>query len=82
MKINNNFIISLIKEEDPISTIWEYLHNLWLNQNDSSLKEYYYKGEEKAVVFEEFILKTYNEFFNYILPKACLNKTLSFHNAL
>jgi len=80
MKINNDFIKSLINESDPIPIIWKYLLKIWLDQNANNLKEFYYNGEEEAVMFEDFILKTYDEFFKYVLPKACLNETSPFHN--
>lgn len=81
MKIDNNLIKNIIKEPKPIPYIWKYLINIWLDHADRDLKDYYYHGEEKAFLFEEFILKTYDEFFTKILPKACLNTPTPFHES-
>jgi len=81
MKIDNNFIKTIIKESNPIPYVWQNLLNIWLIHTDEDLKDYYYKGEKKAFLFEEFLLKTYDEFFTKILPRTCLNSTSIFHNS-
>lgn len=78
MRIDNEFIISLIECGNPIPLIWENLLNIWLNNVDCDLREYYYRGEESAFLFEDFLLKTYDEFFTDILPRACLNEPSPF----
>jgi len=78
MKLNTDFITSLIKSDNPILLVWENLLNIWLTNAGSNLKEYYYHGEESAFLFEDFLLKTYDEFFTDVLPRACLNKSSPF----
>lgn len=80
MKVNNNFIRLLITENNPIPFVWENLLNIWLQHANEDLREYYYRGEEEAYLFEDFLLKTYDEFFTKILPKACLNEPSPFLN--
>lgn len=78
MKIDNDFITSLIKYDNPIPLVWENLLNIWLSKADDNLEEYYYQGEEDASSFEDFLLKTYDEFFTRVLPKACWNEPSPF----
>lgn len=80
MKLDNNFIKLLIKEDNPIPAIWENLLSIWLHNTNVDLKRYYYQGEDNAIQFEEFLLKTYDEFFSKTLPKACLNEPSPFQN--
>ncbi len=81
MKIENDFIKSLIKEENPIPYVWNNLWSVWLRHANEDLKDYYYRGEESAFLFEDFLLKTYDEFFTKELPRNCLNKPSPFQNA-
>lgn len=78
MRMNNNFITSLIECDNPVPLIWENLLNIWFNNVDCNLGEYYYRGEESAFLFEDFLLKSYDEFFTDVLPKACLNEPSPF----
>ncbi|MCL6500834.1 MAG: hypothetical protein K6T16_02260 [Candidatus Pacearchaeota archaeon] len=80
MKIENNFIKSLIKEDNPIPYVWQNLWSIWIRHANGDLKDYYYRGEEEAFLFEDFLLKTYDEFFTRELPKACLNEPSPFQN--
>lgn len=80
MMIDNDFITSLIECDNPILSVWENLLNIWFNNVDCNLKEYYYRGEESAFLFEDFLLKTYDEFFTDLLPRACLNEPSPFQN--
>ena len=80
MRIDNAFITSLIECDNPIPLVWENLLNIWLNNVDCNLKDYYYRGEEDAFLFEDFLLKTYDEFFTRVLPRACLNEPSPFKN--
>jgi len=81
MRIENNFIKSIIKEDKPIPYIWQNLFNIWLSHDNGDLKDYYYRGEESAFLFEDFLLNTYDEFFTKELPRACLNEPSPFKNA-
>lgn len=80
MKIENNFIKSLIEEDNPIPYIWQNLWGIWLRHINGNLKDYYYRGEEEAFLFEDFLLKTYDEFFTKKLPGACLTVLSPFKN--
>ncbi|MCK4308255.1 hypothetical protein KAW50_08530 [candidate division WOR-3 bacterium] len=79
MKVSNEFMKSFIKEEKPIYRVGNELLNIWLKtaENDSNIGRFYYKGEEEAKVFEEFILKAYGEFYK-ILAGECVNKSSVF----
>ncbi len=78
MKLDTDFITSLIKCDNPIPSVWESLLNIWLNHAGDNLKKYYYRGEEDAFLFEDFLLKTYDEFFTEVLPRDCLNEPSPF----
>lgn len=80
MKIENHFIKSLINEDNSIPYVWQNLLNIWLRHANKDLKDYYYRGEEEAFIFEDFLLKTYDEFFTKELPRTCLNEPSPFHN--
>ena len=79
MKLNTEFIKQLIKDDNPIPIVGKKLLELWLNiaQGENNLSDYYYKGEEEAKTLEEFILKSYSEFYSY-LAKACLKEKTVF----
>ena len=68
MTLNAEFIKQLIKEDNPVPIVGKKLLELWLNlaREENNLSDYYYKGEEKAKSFEEFILKSYSEFYSYL----------------
>lgn len=74
MKVKTEFLMELIKEDNPVNSISQELLNLWLNiaKETDNIGDYYYKGEEIAKDFEEFILKSYWEFYD-LLAKTCLN---------
>lgn len=80
MKIENNLIKLLIKEHNPIPYIWQKLWSIWLRHANGDLKDYYYRGEEEAFLFEDFLLRTCDEFFTKELPRACLNVPSYFKN--
>jgi ribosomal protein S8 len=80
VKIENSFIKSLIEENNPIPYVWRSLFNIWLRHANGDLKNYYYSGEESAFLFEDFLLKAFDEFFTKELPKACLNEPSPFQN--
>jgi len=76
MKVKTNFIMDhLIKGTNPVITVGEKLLELWSNmaEEENKIGDYYYKGEEKERDFEEFILKSYWEFYD-LLAKACLKE--------
>jgi len=75
MKVETNFIMELIESNNPVLTVGEKLLKLWLSraEKDNGIGDYYYKGEEDTRDFEEFILKSYWEFYD-LLAKACLKE--------
>jgi hypothetical protein len=81
MRIENSFIKSLIKEDIAIPYVWQNLLSIWLQHANADLKDYYYHGEEEAFLFEDFLLKTYDEFFTKELPRTCLNVPSLFQSA-
>ncbi|MBE0478555.1 hypothetical protein IBX65_05475 [Candidatus Aerophobetes bacterium] len=81
MKIENTFIKSVLREANPIPHIWQHLCDIWHKHVTEDLKDYYYHGEEEAFLFEDFLLKAYDEFFSKELPRACLNTPSPFQSA-
>jgi len=75
MRIETDFIIDLIKSDNPVQIVGERVLKIWFNEaeNDNKTGDYYYKGEEKVKDFEEFLLKSYWEFYD-LLAKACLEE--------
>jgi len=75
MKFDTNFIMKLIESDNPVSIVGKRLLKIWLDgaEQESKIGDYYYKGEEKVRDFEEFILKSYWEFYD-LLAKACLKE--------
>lgn len=75
MKVETDFVMKLIGDDNPVSIVGERLLSIWLKtaENESRIGDYYYKGEEETIDFEEFILKSYWEFYN-LLAKACLKE--------
>jgi len=75
MRIETDFITEIIKSNNPVSPLGERLLKIWLSkaEKDNKIGDYYYKGEEEVRDFEEFILKSYWEFYDR-LAKACLEE--------
>ena len=75
MKVEIDFVMELIESTNPVITVGNKLLKLWLSMSkkENEIGDYYYKGEEKARDFEEFILKSYWEFYD-LLAKACLKE--------
>jgi len=75
MRIETDFITEIIKSSNPVSLLGERLLKIWLSmaEKDNKIGDYYYKGEEEVRDFEEFILKSYWEFYD-LLAKACLEE--------
>ena len=75
MRIETDFITEIIKSNNPVSLLGERLLKIWLSmaEKDDEIGDYYYKGEEEIRDFEEFILKSYWEFYDR-LAKACLEE--------
>jgi len=73
MKVETNFVVELIESNNPVITVGNKLLKLWLSmaEKGNGIGDYYYKGEEEIKDFEEFILKSYWEFYD-LLAKACL----------
>ena len=72
MKVETNFVMGLIESNNPISAVGERLLEIWLSmaEKENEVGNYYYKGEEEVRDFEEFVLKSYWEFYD-LLVKAC-----------
>jgi len=75
MKVETSFVMELIESNNPVLTVGERLLKLWLSraEKENEIGDYYYKGEEEVRDFEEFILKSYWEFYD-LLAKACLKE--------
>ena len=75
MKVKTDFIIKLIENDNPVLAVGEKLLNIWIDKSkqEDAIGNYYYKGEEEVKCFEEFILKSYCEFYN-LLAKTCLKE--------
>ncbi len=75
MKVETNFVMELIESTNPVAIASDKLLKLWLSiaEKEKKIGDYYYKGEEEARDFEEFILKSYWEFYD-LLAKACLKE--------
>jgi len=79
MKVESDFITKLIEEKNPVPIVGDKLLNLWLDaaHREKDTRGYYYNGESEAKAFEEFILRSYNEFY-LLLAKTCLNEKTPF----
>ena len=75
MKVKTSFVMELIESTNPVITVGNKLLKLWLNmaEKENDIGDYYYKGEEEVRDFEEFILKSYWEFYD-LLAKTCLKE--------
>ena len=75
MKIETNFIMELIESNNPVSAVGDRLLKIWLDntERDDEIGDYYSKGEEEVRDFEEFIVKSYWEFYD-LLARACLKE--------
>jgi len=75
MKVKTDFVMDLIKDTNPVITVGKKLLELWSNvaEEEHEIGNYYSRGEEKERSFEEFILKSYWEFYD-LLAKACLKE--------
>lgn len=72
MEIKVEFLEKLIGNNNPVYVMGEELLNIWLNLAKQEIKigDYYYRGEEEVKDFEDFILQSYDEFYD-LLAKAC-----------
>ena len=75
MKFETDFVMELIESTNPVITVGNKLLKLWLSmaEKENEIGDYYYESEEKVRDFEEFILKSYWEFYD-LLAKACLKE--------
>lgn len=75
MKLSTTFITALIENEKPVYMVGTELLSIWLkaSEENSSIADFYLRGEEEAKSFEEFILKTYGEFYRE-LARLCVNE--------
>jgi len=80
MKVKTEFIKKLIEGDDPVPTVGRELLNIWMSlaNQEKNIGEYYYRGEEEAKALEEFLLKSYFEFYQ-LLARSCLNEKTVFH---
>jgi hypothetical protein len=77
MKVDANFVKSLIENGNPVSAVAQKAVSIWLSQNKDKVSDFYYKGEEEVSELEEFILKSYNEFFD-VFARSCVDETRVF----
>jgi len=73
MKVESNFIVELIESDNPVKAVGNKLFKLWSSVAENKIGEYYYKGEGEVKDFEEFILKSFWEFYD-LFAKACLEE--------
>ena len=73
MKISADFVRSLIERENPIPAVADKVLNIWLEKVKDKIGDFYYGGEEEVKAFEEFVLKSFDEFF-YVFAKTCINE--------
>jgi hypothetical protein len=73
MKVKTDFIKSVIESENPVPTVANEMLDIWLKKVDNKIGDFYYKGEEAAKEFEEFLLKSFEGFFK-VFAKACINE--------
>ncbi len=75
MKIESEFVMELIESDTPVPLVGEKLLGIWLRlaEEENKIGDYYYRGEEEARDFEEFLVKSYWEFYD-LLAKACLEE--------
>lgn len=71
MKVNADFVRGLIESENPISLVADNVLDIWLEKVQDKISDFYYSGEEEVKAYEEFVLKSFDEFF-YILAKSCV----------
>ena len=78
MKLSAKFVTSLIEGEKTVYIVGNEILDIWLRASkENSISDFYYKGEEEAKSFEEFILKVYGEFYK-ILARECVNENYVF----
>lgn len=72
MKISTDLVKSLVEEKDPVDVVGNELVNIWhgASKKDVDIKDFYDHTEDDARSFEEFILKSYDEFYD-LLAKVC-----------
>lgn len=72
MRLSNEFIQSLVEEENPLPLLWSYLRkNIWTPSKGQSLQDYYDEGEKKTTALEETINKIYGEIYTNHIPYYC-----------
>ena len=72
MKVNAGFVKMLIESKTPVRVVANKVLDVWLGKLQEKISEFYYKGEEEVKEFEEFVLKSFGEFY-YTLAKTCVN---------
>ncbi len=70
MKLTNEFVKWLVKEENPFPTIFSFMkRNIWKYSKD--IKEYYKQGQLMNS-FERTLNDSYSELYTDLLPKYCM----------
>lgn len=73
MKVNAELVKSLIESKNPVSVVADRVLDIWLEKAQDKIGDFYYRGEEEVKAFEEFVLKSFDEFF-YFLAKLCVTE--------
>jgi len=73
MKVDADFVKALIESVKPLPVVADKVLNIWLKNVQEKVGEFYYKGEEDVKEFEEFILKSFGEFYS-VFAKACVGE--------
>lgn len=73
MKISIDLIRSLAEEKDPVRVVGNWLVDLWCSasQRDAEIRDFYDSTEDDARSLEDFILKSYDEFYD-LLARSCV----------
>lgn len=73
MRASADLVRSLVESKNPISVVANRVLDIWLGKVQHKIGDFYYGGEEEVKAFEEFVLKSFDEFF-YILAKSCVTE--------
>lgn len=74
MKLKTDFIESLVKEDNPLPLVWEFVReNIWDTQADVNIEDYYWEGEKRINEFEKTLNAIFGEFYTEHLPSQCLH---------
>lgn len=71
MKFKTEILKSLVKEDDPVESVWESMWGIWSPTSDSVSAHYKREGQMKS--YERLLVDVYHEFYSEILPNRCVN---------